>query len=571
MSLLAISRLVALLAAYLFLLWRWFHDPSAGLGEPRATSLAGPVVAFAVLAAFSVRGHRNALAGMLAELRAVLRLDARGRALLALVLLASLLFQLPVMFFPAGLLHADAAINGLMGMHIAEGRVAPSFYYGQEFMGTLFSHVLALVFVFTGPFAAGITLLGWVFYAGFLAGLFFLVCRASGDLVAFGAAAWLALPPALMITTLAQSEYAQLLLLATWGLVVVAGAVAGRLPAPGWWVVAGALLGLAFWAHAIAVVVVAAAAASAALLLPPRRIAAAGGRAAFGFVLGLAPGLVGWGARFGSFVEWFLQGGGREGDATLGGALTGMARVSLGNLLAGSESRELLPGSVGWPLLALVVASALVVVVDAVRARVAGAPDARARAAYGLPLGLFVLLQLAVLVGRGYTVIPSQYVVPLYLGVPAVVAMAADTLLGRRQRAGLLVAAAMLAAAGVPLPGTIAFLGGLPDNQASMNASLGALHAAGVDACRGPYWDAYRISFLTREAILCESSDVVRVPGYGERVSARVAARGSRAAAFVAAPQRRDALQVYQYNLEAAGIGWVRLSTPRFEALLPRR
>jgi hypothetical protein len=513
--------------------------------------------------------------------------------MMAAALLASFLFQLPTMLFPAGLLHSDASINGLMALHIAQGRVPPAFYYGQEFMGTLFSHALGLLFVVIGPFVGGMQLVTWLFYAFFLLGTFFLVRRASDALVAFAVTLWLALPPPLLILTLAQSEYAELLPLAVWALLIVAAACTGALRDPGWWVVTGALLGLAFWCHPMAAMVIVAALLSAALLQPLRAAATFLPRVAVGFLLGLAPALVGWGARLGRFIEWFLQGGGRGGEATLPGAAAGVARVSLGNLLLGTEGRAPLPVAPAAALLLLVVASACATLWWGWRARRAAVPadgtgddvaderaaepaagrdglvpDERARAAAGLPLGLFVLLQLGVLLARRYPVVPTQYIVPLYVGLPAVVAVAlAGWMRSRLRRASVATAAAVLLWAALSLPASIGWLRALPANQASMNASIAALRGAGVEACLGPYWDAYRLSYLTLERIVCESIDVRRVPGYRERV----AARSPGPPPFVAAPQRRAALEARRERLEARGIPWVYLRTTRFEALLPER
>lgn len=603
MSLVAASRWLALALAYLFFLQRWFHDPAAAVGEPRVSSLVVPLLAFASIALLCAVADRSAAHSMRAELFEVLRLPRREGALLALVIVVSFLYQLPTMIYPAALLHSDAAINGLMGLHIAQGRVAPAFYYGQEFMGTLFSHLLAAMFFLTGPFVGGTAVLTWVLYAGFLAATFYLVRQAANGTVAVAVGIWLAVPPSWLILTLAQSEYAQFLLLSSASVTVVAACIAGRLRHPAWWCVAGGLFGLAFWAHAMSAMVVAAAGFSIVLLLPPRRVASAAWRLALGFVVGLAPGLVGWGGRVGRFVEWFLEGGGRGGEATLGEAVVGLGRESMSALLLGGGTGRPVSFFVALTLLALVVISAAGLVGAALVAcrrerwrsspagvtpprapqRVRGeeaaesaAGSARAvpstmtfeAAAAAVPLAGFVLLQLVVLAARRYADVPSQYTAPLYLGLPAVVAVSAWWLLRRWGRnPSAVVAIAVLSWACIPLPGSIAWLRSLPANQASMDASIAALRAAGVETCRGPYWDAYRLSYLSLESIVCASSDVRRVPTYAERV----ARPGAAPPAFLAAPQRREALEQYMLRLEERGLAWTYLRTPRFEALLPQR
>ena len=575
-----VGLLVAVVAAYLLLLVRWFHDPGAIVAGGYRVSAVWPyAVVGLVLAGFAAVFCRADLLRMRAEMAKVLWLTRPQAFGLAIVLVVSFVFQLPTMVFPAALLHSDASINGLMALHIADGRIAPAFYYGQEFMGTLFSHALALVFWVTGPFVAGTTVMTWVFYAGFLAGTFLLVRQAAGGAVAFMVAFWLAVPPSTLIITLAQTEYVQLFVLSVWAFVLLAARVAGSLQHDAWWIVAGGLFGLAFWAHPMASVVFAAAVFSMALMLHIGALAGALGLLGCGFLVGLAPGLVGWGSRIGHFMEWFLAGGGRGDEATLIEAVEGMARVSFGNLLLGTEGRQVLPLAIAGPLAAIVVASAIVVVVGGARCRFGVDPsepdesggdrgDHCVAVAAALPLGLFVLLQLGVLLARGYSVTPTQYVVPLYLGVPAVVAIAVYRVARRwSSRARALTAVVMLVWVSVAFPGSIAWLRTLPENQATMNASVAALRAAGVETCIGPYWDAYRLSYLTLEEIVCESIDVRRVPGYPDRVAARSSPGRP---AFVAAPQREDALRAHQESLDARGIGWIRLQTARFVALLPQ-
>ena len=563
---------VVALAAYALLLVRWFHDPGVVFAGGRRVSVVWPyAVAFFALAGSAAALHRANLLQMKAELAAVLRLSRPQAFGLAGVLVVSFAFQLPTMVFPAGLLHSDASINGLMALHIADGRVAPAFYYGQEFMGTLFSHALALLFWVTGPFVAGMTVMTWVFYTGFLTGTFVLVRQAANGAVAFAVALWLAVPPTTLIITLAQSEYAQLFVLSVWALVLVAARVAGPLQHDAWWIAAGGLFGLAFWAHPMASVVIAAAGISIALMLRVGALAGAVVLLGAGFLVGVAPGLVGWGSRIGRFTEWFLAGGGRGGEATLIEAVGGMARVSFGNLLLGTVGPQVLPLAIAAPLAVIVVAAAVVIVASGVRGRYGSHPSEPgehfAAAAAALPLGLFVLLQLGILLARGYSLTPPQYVVPLYLGVPAVVAIAVYRAVQRwSSRAGMLTTAAMLVWASVALPGSIAWLRTLPENQATMNASIAALRAAGVDACVGPYWDAYRLSYLTLEEIVCETIGSRRVPGYPARVAAR--SRPGRPA-FVAAPRRADALRARRERFDARGIVWTRVRTPRFVALLP--
>ena len=567
--------LVAASGAYVALLVRWFRDPAFAAGGSRQLSVWPFAVLFLLCAGFAAFRLRDRLKRMRDESRQAWGLEGPGLIAWAIVILVSFVFQAPTMLYPAALLHSDAAINGLMAMHIAAGRVAPAFYYGQEFMGTFFSHALALLFVVTGPFVAGAALMTWLFYAGFLTATFFLVRQATRLPVAVATTLWLALAPYSLLIMMARSEYPQLFLLSSAALAVFAARACGRVREDTWWLALGVLLGLAFWSHPMGALVAASVFASAVVLLPLRAAVGATPWIVAGFVAGFAPAVVGWGARIVRFAEWFVEGGGRGGEETIGVALAGMMRVSLPNVVFGTEGRMAVPVAVSAVVAAVFVISAAAILVASLRARRAAAAGSGepfveiTGSAAGLPVCLFVLIHITVLVARRYDVVPAQYVIPLQIGIPAFIAIGTYWLLRIWTRhAGVLTAAAVLTWACAPLPGSVAWLRTLPENQASMEASIGAMRAAGIDACVGPYWDAYRISFLALEEIVCESADVRRVPGYADEVARRSA--GVRPP-FVAAPQRESALRAYQQSLAARGITATRLETPRFIVLMPPR
>jgi len=565
------------LAAYVLLLFRWFNDPGlAGEGGMRSTTQWPLVVLLIVLATGSAIAQRMRLHTLRIEWLEAWRANRRDAALLGVVLAVSFLFQLPMMLYPAGVLHSDAAINGLMAMHISAGRVAPAFYYGQQFMGTLFSHTLALLFVITGPFTAGLTLLSWVFYAGFLAAIYFMVRQASGPGVGFIVALWLAIPPVALLVTLPQTEYPQLLLLSSWALALVGARLAGLLRQEVWWVVAGAFLGLAFWGHAFAIFVVGAVACSQLALLSLRVFVRAAGLLALGFVLGVLPGLVGWGSNLDVFLEWFLAGGGRGGDAMFMEALGGLVSVSLGNLLLGTVGEIELSAWISLPLAGVVLVAIAWSGIMALRYRWRhanktdqGSGSELRCLAVALPLAFFLLFHLTPLLSRNaFALIPRQYLVPLYLGVPALVAIFIYAILQARSRLATPITIAVVGVwACIPLPASIGLMRSLPGMEASMEESIIALRGHGVDHCVGPYWDAYRLSYLTLEEIVCESVRVHRVPHYPEAVGQR---GNVRASVFVAAPSRAS-LPEREASLRARGVVFSRIETREFVALVQLR
>lgn len=75
-----------------------------------------------------------------------------GPAALALtaLLLLTIVVRLPFLLHAAGPMTSDDAIPALMGKHISEGKLPPICYYGQQYLGSLSSHVYALVFKLFG-------------------------------------------------------------------------------------------------------------------------------------------------------------------------------------------------------------------------------------------------------------------------------------------------------------------------------------------------------------------------------------------------------------------------------------
>lgn len=567
--------------AYAAVLIRWFHDPgAAGPGSLRSAAIWPWTVPLFLVAIGTAVVHRPLLSSMAAELKSAWLSSRRDLLLLGIVLVVSFLFQLPAVLFPAGLLHSDASINGLMAMHIADGRVAPPFYYGQLFLGTLFSHVLALVFVVTGPFVGGLTLLVWAFYAGFLAAIFIVVRQASGSAVAFVVGLWLSAPPTLLLTTLVQTEYAQLLFFSAWALAIVGARCGGLLTRDAWWAVAGGLLGLAFWAHPFALAAVAGVGVTLALLLSVPALVRASWLVASGFAVGVLPAVIGWGRDLPVFLWWLLSGAERGGDATFLAAVSGLARVSLGNLFLGTEGGSVLSASLALPVAGAFAAAIIWPVVEGLRYRFGSTLESNAgtagsndpslrRLAATLPAAAFVLLHLVPLVSRNaYATTPSHYLVPLYIGIPALVAVALHASIARFRLATPITVVLIAVWTLLPLGRSIDWMRSLPQNQATMDRSIAALRAAGVNQCLGPYWDAYRLSYLTQEQIVCESIDVRRVPHYRELVAPR---GGEPPKPFVAAPQRGDSLDAYEAVWIARGARFGRVVTPRFVALVPSR
>ena len=382
-----------------------------------------------------------------------------------------------------------------------------------------------------------------------------------------------AVPQATLLTVLAQSEYPQLLLFSSWGCALAAARAGGALRDDAWWGVVGFVFGMAFWAHPLAVTVVAAVAVSLPFVLTVRELGASVWRLALGFFVGITPALVAWGMSIGRFVEWLFESAGRDGDLTFFEAGALISRRALSNVLLGTNERTGLPE---WAGAMIAVALALAIGSIVVRAFVygrrasgdeGGVATDRRRVAASLPLALFVVFQIALLASQRWADLPIRFILPTFLGLPAVVAIALWGFAEKRtQYAARLVTAMMLLWAAFPLSGSIDWLRRLPANQASMDASLEAMAAAGVETCLANYWDAYNISYLTLEAIVCDTIDVRRIERYREIVG-RENDGGN--ATFVAAPLRIEGLRSYEEWLRDRGVAVVVVETPEFFFLVP--
>jgi hypothetical protein len=95
------------------------------------------------------------------------RADSAGAVALGVLVAVGIAVRLLALRWSASL-NADEAVEGLMGLHIAAGRAAPVFYYGQHYFGALEAYLLAGLFkvvgfhpwlLFAPPLAASVALI----------------------------------------------------------------------------------------------------------------------------------------------------------------------------------------------------------------------------------------------------------------------------------------------------------------------------------------------------------------------------------------------------------------------------
>ncbi len=162
--------------------------------------------------------------------------------------------RLPFLAGAYGLFSSDAAVQGVMALHIAEGRHHPVFLYRWSYIGTLKAHLTALFSWVSGEPVLSFALVGILTYAAFAAAVFALarVVLPRGE--ALVASLYIVVAPSFLTSWGMHNEgnYVDVLAFGTAMLVLgshILREPEGRLRRAFWM---GILGGLAFWAHILA-------------------------------------------------------------------------------------------------------------------------------------------------------------------------------------------------------------------------------------------------------------------------------------------------------------------------------
>ena len=469
-------------AAWIALCARCFDGPHRGATLLRIPPvLLGLVLLGAGLA--WIAGRRAPLAAMVAT----------GSPLkLGVAVALAFAFRLPLAWHgAAGYVTADGALSGIVALRIRDGLEHLVFVPHVPYSGSLKSHLaaaLGLVVEMPRAFALASVL----FYCLFVAAAFLLAERAwrRSDF-ALVAGVYLAFAPAFVTRYSLSNDgnYVEVLALGSAALLAVVAwdEDRSRLALP---VLAGLLLGLAFWCHILAVIHTA---AVVLFLLGARRAASpALVRLAGGFALGYAPGLL-WNASNGGESFRYLLPGGRavEGEVVtplqqrVWALLTDHAVV-----LAGYD-----PGYGGAADLALRVSAITAL------AAVAWAVVRSRRAVGGSPALRAVLLLALVNVVVAATALPHipgnpRYLVFSILTMTVLLARIAAERWGRPVLAALVIAGAVGSWAQAP---------GALRADAQWRRFVADLEAAGVRWCYTDFYLATKINFLSGERVVCSA------------------------------------------------------------------
>ena len=420
------------------------------------------------------------------------------RAGLLLVLALAFAFRLPfVVQGAAGAVTPDGALSGIVALHARDGVEHLVFVPHVPYSGSLKSHLTAPLARVLDP-ARAFALVSVLFYLAFVAGVFATALRVEGGTpsVARAAGLFVAFAPAFVTRYSVSNDgnYVEVLALGAWALVVAADGMARPFrgfEAP---LALGALLGLAFWCHLLALVPIAAVAIGF-VMADARRAARAALPVAAGGVLGYAPGLI-WNAANGwESLRYLVPGGTSVGDIERGpgllgrvaGMVTGQWPVLMGYDPGHARALDVVLLAGAW----LAVGAALFAVARA------GADAWRAAA----PVLRTLLAWSAVNLGMASLALPLVEGNPrylLFLMVPLPILLARGLAHGR----------ARYVLAGIVALGAIGSLAQLPGTARAdrqWREFVEALRAEGVRHCFTDFFLATKVNFLSGESVVCSA------------------------------------------------------------------
>lgn len=528
-------------AAWIALCLRWFDGPHrfpALLAIPPAL----PAVVAIVAGAAWMRARR-------AQLTPALETASPFR--LALAVASALAFRLPLAWHGgAGYVTADGALSGIVARRIRDGLEHFVFVPNVPYSGSLKSHLAAALGVAV-DLPRAFALASILFYCVFAAAAFLLAERAwrRSDL-ALAAGLYLAFAPAFVTRYSLSNDgnYVEVLALGTAALLAVVAWEDDR-SRDALVLVAGVLLGLAFWSHILAVIP--AAACGLLVLRAGRAAAMALARMLAGFALGFAPGLL-WNAANGGESFRYLLPGGTAVEGAKATALPRRAWALISDhalVLAGYDHGY--GGAADFALRLVAVVALAAALWAAMRAKSALTPALRAA-------GLLALVNLGVAV-LALPHIPGnpRYLLFSVLTLAVLVARLAAERWGRPVLAVLVIAGAL---------GSWAQAVPTLRSDAQWRSFVRGLEEAGVRWCYTDFYIATKVNFLSGERVLCSAKLGPTITEYF--FDYRSAVDAAPEAAFIAV--NPTAAEKLERRLERLGVTWDRRDLMK-PVLIPSR
>lgn len=472
----------------------------------------------------------------------------RGPARVALALgAAGTVYRAALVLAGAPPTNSDEATMGLMALHIAEHTSLPVFFYGQHYMGAIEAYLAAPLFALLGPSTPVLRLSTVVLYAAFLYAMFQLTRRLYTPWLAAVVVGLLTLGSdrVLKDQLIAGGGYPEVNALAA-ALLLGAVHLAGTPPVAGarrhtGYAAWGLGAGVALWADYLVVPYLLAA---AALLLAFNRAELAGRAGALllgGGLLGLAPVIAHdlTTPLHDNSVAVLLHLSGAGGSAPLverlhGGVLLGVP-LATGLCPPGRCGPALLGWGAGYVLL-LGVAAALAVIALRAAREARDIRDGRpelVRQAGRLGLACAAALSIAL-----YAKSPSAALTPvesarylscLLVSTPAVLWPLWSAATSAHRPRAVFATATLLGvalASGIATTAAVAEVPSVRAAERDQQRLIAALDAVGATRVYAEYWTCNRLTFATRERIVCATlrddlrPGLDRYPPYRDMVAA---------------------------------------------------
>ena len=171
--------------------------------------------------------------------------------LAVLFFVLTLITRIPLLVGAYGIPSSDAAVHGVMALHILEGKHHPVFAYAESYDGSLKAHLTAFLSMLSGEPVVSFAAAGILIYSGFVVALYTLARTVLTRGEAAFAAAYAVLSPGFLTAwgVKADGSYVEVLFFGTALLAVGARLLAdpNDRARRAFWM--GVLGGLALWAH----------------------------------------------------------------------------------------------------------------------------------------------------------------------------------------------------------------------------------------------------------------------------------------------------------------------------------
>jgi hypothetical protein len=376
--------------------------------------------------------------------------DKKDNRLAALFVVVSMLSRLPFLAGAYGLFSSDAAVQGVMALHIVEGKHHPIFLYRWSYVGSLKAHITAWLSWMSGEPVLSFAFAAILMYGAFCGAAYILARQVLTRPESVLAASYIVLSPGFLTSWGMHNEgnYVDVLAFGTAMLALGCRILVkseGRLHRAFW---LGLLGGLAFWAHILATYYLIAALLVLVAADWSRRIVLRLAAFAGGLLLGDLPGLL-WNAsnHWLSFRWWALDQS-AEGDrlSRAAGQFKDVLTTSFA-VLAGWWPSDHPPWPGGFWRWALLIVIPAITVAFMVRYRGTIRPLLRGRLA---PEAFFLFFALIVVLifaqsSFGWMTEEPRYLLFLYSVLPIFLASALGSL-GRVWKPAAVIVAGLLIA-----------------------------------------------------------------------------------------------------------------------------